>query len=81
MKMKNVFVWGEHSQGVVNAWNHSYVTSLALPTIQACQNEHLRHQQKSEKKTMKLIFYPQIQSQALSERLLCVRLSAMFLGF
>lgn len=27
-RKQNVFVWGENSQGVANAWGHPYVTSL-----------------------------------------------------
>ncbi len=29
---KGTFIWGEHSWGVANAWDHPYVTSETLPT-------------------------------------------------
>lgn len=50
----NIFVWGEHFQGIANTWDHQYVTSQTLPhsppkTLQACWSSRLRCQQRWQK--------------------------------
>lgn len=59
-----------------NVWDHPYVTPETLEsssqTIQACQNGREGTRQSWQKKTLKLVTYPEKQSRAVSKRLLFV---------
>lgn len=36
---RRTFIWGEHSEGVANAWGHTHTTSLTLPPLlEQCQH-------------------------------------------
>ncbi len=70
---RETFIWGKHSEGVANVWDHPYVISQSLLTpSQTMQgrSDRPRHWL-SWQKTTKLITYHNIQSQASGDLLFC----------
>ncbi len=72
---KGTFIWGEHSWGVTNAWDHPYVTSQTTPTPLPNNASMSKQPPKTPAKsanTTKTLQLPQITGQAVSEPFLCV---------
>lgn len=71
-----LFSWENIPGGALMHGTVCHFTKNPAPPqrIQSCQSSHLRSWRGCQKKTTTVVAYPKIPSQAVSERLLCVRL-------